>query len=120
MKLQKKGDFVMKKIISNLLICSMLLALLSGCSFFDKTNEAGNQADNAGDGNNTNGSTEGGNTGGTTDGTSIHLAKEGIPTGVLSVPTRYIHTPCETANISDVNMSIDLVAKFITKDYFTK
>lgn len=29
----------MKKIISILLMCSIMLALLSGCSFFDKTNE---------------------------------------------------------------------------------
>ena len=43
MKLQKKGDFVMKKIISIILICSMLLALLSGCSYFDKTNDGGNE-----------------------------------------------------------------------------
>ncbi len=61
----------MKKIISFILICSMLLAFLTGCSYFDKTNEGegGNETDNVGDGNNTNGSTEGGNTGGTTDGT---------------------------------------------------
>jgi len=61
----------MKKIISLILICSMLLAFLNGCSYFDKTNEGegGNETDNVGDGNNTNGSTEGGNTGGTTDGT---------------------------------------------------
>ena len=34
----------MKKIISFILICSMLLALLTGCSYFDKTGEGGNEA----------------------------------------------------------------------------
>jgi len=29
--------------------------------------------------------------GGTTDATSIHLTRSGIPTGVIGVPTRYIH-----------------------------
>lgn len=38
----------MKKIISLILICSMLIAILTGCSCFDKTNEDGNEADNAG------------------------------------------------------------------------
>ena len=38
----------MKKIISFILIYSMLLAFLTGCSYFDKTNEGGNEADNAG------------------------------------------------------------------------
>ncbi|WP_281774143.1 M42 family metallopeptidase, partial [Methanobacterium formicicum] len=31
--------------------------------------------------------------GGTTDATAIHLTREGIPTGVISPPSRYIHTP---------------------------
>ena len=49
----------------------MLLAFLTGCSYFDKTNkvEGGNETDNTGESNNTNGSTDGGNTDGTTDGT---------------------------------------------------
>jgi hypothetical protein len=34
----------MKKIISFILICSMLLALLTGCSYFDKTGEGGNES----------------------------------------------------------------------------
>jgi putative aminopeptidase FrvX len=47
--------------------------------------------------------------GGTTDGTSIHLAREGIPTGVLSVPTRYIHTPVSVASMDDVEKTIELI-----------
>ena len=47
--------------------------------------------------------------GGTTDGTAIHLAREGIPTGVLSVPTRYIHTPVSVASMDDVEKTIELI-----------
>ncbi len=43
----------MKKIISILLICSMLLAFLTGCSYFDKTNEdeGGDETSDVGAGN---------------------------------------------------------------------
>lgn len=51
--------------------------------------------------------------GGTTDATSIHLTKEGIPTGVLSVPTRYIHTTVSVASLDDVESTIELIVKAI-------
>ena len=38
----------MKKIISILLICSMLFALLTGCSYFDKTNDGGDETGDVG------------------------------------------------------------------------
>ena len=53
--------------------------------------------------------------GGTTDGTSIHLQREGIPTGVISVPTRYIHTPCGVASAEDIENTIELIVKAIEK-----
>ena len=51
--------------------------------------------------------------GGTTDGTAIHLTKEGIPTGVLSVPTRYIHTPVSVCSFKDIESTINLIVKAI-------
>ena len=42
----------MKKIISFILICSILLALLTGCSYFDKTGEGGNETGDVEVGNN--------------------------------------------------------------------
>ncbi|MDR2624150.1 MAG: M42 family metallopeptidase [Methanobrevibacter sp.] len=51
--------------------------------------------------------------GGTTDGTAIHLTREGIPTGVLSVPTRYIHTTVSVASMKDVEKTIDLLVEAI-------
>ena len=50
---------------------------------------------------------------GTTDGTSIHLTREGIPTGVLSVPTRYIHTTVSVASLDDVESTIQLITEVI-------
>lgn len=49
--------------------------------------------------------------GGTTDATAIHLTKAGIPTGVVSVPARYIHTPVEVVSLKDVDLTAELVAK---------
>ncbi|MDD2755623.1 MAG: M42 family metallopeptidase [Methanothrix sp.] len=49
--------------------------------------------------------------GGTTDATSIYLTKSGIPTGVISVATRYIHSPVEVLCISDIDRAADLVAR---------
>lgn len=49
--------------------------------------------------------------GGTTDASSIYLTRSGIPTGVISVPTRYIHSPVEVLCISDIDKAADLMAK---------
>jgi endoglucanase len=57
---------------------------------------------------------------GGTDAGAMQTVCDGAITGAISVPTRYIHTPCETANISDINMIVELAVKFIEKDYLTK
>ncbi|MCE8422411.1 MAG: M42 family metallopeptidase [Candidatus Methanoperedens sp.] len=51
--------------------------------------------------------------GGTTDASSIHLTKEGIPTGVISMPTRYIHTPVSVLSMSDLEKSAELIARAV-------
>ena len=58
--------------------------------------------------------------GGTTDGTAIHLARGGIPTGVVSIPVRYIHSPVETMSMEDLRASVDLIteAAVRVKRYF--
>ncbi len=58
--------------------------------------------------------------GGTTDATAIHLTREGIPTGVVSVPARYIHTPVEVADLRDVENSVKLVKAALenSRSYF--
>jgi len=51
--------------------------------------------------------------GGTTDATAISLTREGIPSGVISVATRYIHTPVELLSLKDVENAAALVAEAI-------
>jgi endoglucanase len=47
---------------------------------------------------------------GGTDAGSIHLTREGVPTGVLSIPARYIHTPGEMVDYSDVENGVKLLS----------
>jgi len=49
--------------------------------------------------------------GGTTDASAIHLTRSGIPTGVISVATRYIHSPVEVLTINDIDKAADLMAR---------
>lgn len=48
-----------------------------------------------------------------TDGWAIQVAREGIPTMVLSVPLRSMHTPVETVSTKDVARTGRLIAMFI-------
>lgn len=40
-------------------------------------------------------------TGGNTDATAMHLVRSGIPSGAITVPRRYSHSPVEMLNIND-------------------
>lgn len=48
-----------------------------------------------------------------TDAISLQVAAEGIPTMVLSIPVRYMHTPVELVAISDIRRAGRLLAEFI-------
>lgn len=48
--------------------------------------------------------------GGTTDATAISLTREGIPSGVISVTTRYLHSPVEVLSLKDMESCADLIA----------
>ncbi|MCD6380907.1 MAG: M42 family metallopeptidase [Candidatus Odinarchaeota archaeon] len=52
---------------------------------------------------------------GGTDAGAIHLTKSGIPSGVLSIPCRYIHSPYSIASMRDVKNAIELIVKFVEK-----
>jgi endoglucanase len=55
-------------------------------------------------------------TGGTTDATAIHLNKGGVPSTTISPPVRYIHSPVEVLDISDIEAGVELlVAALKTK-----
>jgi putative aminopeptidase FrvX len=47
--------------------------------------------------------------GGTTDATAIHLTRQGIPTGVISPPSRYIHTPVSVVSLKDLENAVKLI-----------
>jgi len=51
--------------------------------------------------------------GGMTDGAMIYMNREGILTGVLSIPTRYIHSPTAVFDIDDLNSAIELSIKVV-------
>jgi endoglucanase len=51
--------------------------------------------------------------GGTTDATAINLSRAGIPAGVVSVVTRYLHTPVEVLNLEDLDAAAELVARML-------
>ncbi len=48
-----------------------------------------------------------------TDGGAIALANKGIPTGVLSIPSRYAHSPVEVIDMNDLIATKDLLKAFI-------
>ena len=47
-----------------------------------------------------------------TDADEIHLTRAGIPTGLLSIPTRYLHSPNEICALEDVESIIRLIVAF--------
>ncbi len=50
-----------------------------------------------------------------TDADAIHLARGGIPTGLVSVPNRYMHSPSETVALSDLFDTAALLAEFVRR-----
>ncbi len=53
--------------------------------------------------------------GGMTDGAIIYLTREGVPTGVISIPCRYIHGPTGVFNMKDVDNTIKLLTKTLVE-----
>ena len=50
-----------------------------------------------------------------TDADGIHLSREGIPTGLVSVPNRYMHSPCEMISTADLFHTARLLAAFVRR-----
>jgi endoglucanase len=50
---------------------------------------------------------------GGTDAGAIHLVKQGIPSGTVAVPCRYIHGPTAIAHIDDLKNTIQLTVEFV-------
>lgn len=46
-----------------------------------------------------------------TDADAIHIAREGIATGVVSIPSRYMHSPNELVSLEDLDRTATLLAE---------
>lgn len=55
--------------------------------------------------------------GGTTDASGIQLSRAGVPSGCISIPTRYLHTVSETVDLRDVSACVDLLAEVLSKPF---
>ena len=49
-----------------------------------------------------------------TDADSIYLTRSGVPTGLVSVPNRYMHSPNEMVSLSDLESTARLLAAFVS------
>jgi putative aminopeptidase FrvX len=47
-----------------------------------------------------------------TDADEIHLTRAGVPTGLISIPTRYLHSPNEVCDLEDVESIVRLIVAF--------
>jgi putative aminopeptidase FrvX len=45
-----------------------------------------------------------------TDGNAIQLVRGGVPTAIVSIPNRYMHSPCELVHLDDVENAAKLIA----------
>ena len=50
-----------------------------------------------------------------TDADAIHIAREGIATGLISVPNRYMHSPNEMISLDDLDRAATLIAEVCRK-----
>jgi len=48
-----------------------------------------------------------------TDAYALQIAGEGIPTGLISIPLKYMHTPVEVVSLKDVRRAGRLLAEFV-------
>ncbi|HEY0517688.1 MAG TPA: M42 family peptidase [Solirubrobacteraceae bacterium] len=47
-----------------------------------------------------------------TDADAVHLSRGGVPTGLVSIPLRYMHSPVELVQLDDVDAAARLIAAF--------
>lgn len=50
-----------------------------------------------------------------TDAMAIQMVQAGVATAVISIPTRYMHTPVETLALRDIERTVRLLVTFITE-----
>jgi endoglucanase len=47
-----------------------------------------------------------------TDADAVHSSRTGVPTGLVSVPLRYMHSPVEMVSLPDIDVAAELIAAF--------
>ena len=47
-----------------------------------------------------------------TDAEAVHAVRGGVPCGLLGIPLRGMHSPCETADLKDLEYTAELAARF--------
>jgi putative aminopeptidase FrvX len=52
---------------------------------------------------------------GTTDALAIQVARAGVPSGCVSIPTRHVHTPSEMVDFNDVQNAVELLVEILNK-----
>lgn len=57
-------------------------------------------------------------TDGGTDAGAIHLSRGGVLTGGISIPTRYIHSPCEVCDLRDIDSAVKLLKAALDNQIF--
>jgi endoglucanase len=50
-----------------------------------------------------------------TDADGIQFARSGIPTGLVAIPLRYMHSPVEMVDLADVESAVELIAAFAAR-----
>lgn len=48
-----------------------------------------------------------------TDADSLQISRSGIPTGLVSIPLRYMHSPVEMVDLADVEATVELIRAFV-------
>lgn len=52
--------------------------------------------------------------GGSTDARAIQVSRAGVPAGCLSIPCRYVHSPSEMVDYSDVQNGVQLMVALLS------
>jgi endoglucanase len=50
-----------------------------------------------------------------TDADAIQISRAGVPTGLVSIPLRYMHSPVELVDLRDVEATVELVVAFASR-----
>jgi endoglucanase len=54
---------------------------------------------------------------GSTDASAMQTVRSGVPSGCLSIPCRYVHSPSEMVDESDVENGVQLMLEILRADW---